>query len=399
MFSSRIPPDLVPNRLAGALERLRASGSAFNDLTVSNPTLVGLEYPPGLLSGLSAPEALVYEPAPLGLHAAREAVAGDFARRGLAVPPGRIAITASTSEAYSILFKLLCDPGDEVIVPLPSYPLFDHLARFDCVVTRPYRLEYHGAWSLDRESLQAAVTSRTRAVVAVNPNNPTGSFLSRADLEAMTRVCASSGAALIGDEVFADYPLIDDEGRASSVLDQQDVLTFCLGGLSKSVGLPQVKLGWIAVGGPGGAVEAALARLELICDTYLSAATPAQMSAASLLHRGSEVRHQIARRVRGNYRALSALAAAHPSCRLLHAEGGWTAILQVPAIRSEELLVLALLEEERVLVHPGYFFDFPREAFVVLSLLPPERTLVDGAARVLNRAETPSRSQAGEVTE
>jgi alanine-synthesizing transaminase len=385
VFSSRLPAELVSNRLSLALEHLCASAAPVLDLTGSNPTTAGFSYPDELLA-FPPSDGLPYEPHPQGLWRAREAVAADFARRGIGVRPERIVLTASTSEAYSFLFKLLCDPFEEVLVPRPGYPLFEHLAGLEAVVIRPYWLEYHGVWSVDIGSLEYAATPQTRAVVTVNPNNPTGSFLRDRDLAALVRFCAGEGLALIGDEVFVDYKLEPTPARPPSVLDQIEVLTFTLGGLSKSVGLPQMKLGWIAVGGPDDQVEEAIKRLELLGDTYLSVGTPVQNAAGRLLVKGAEVRQQVAARVGQNHDALAALVGRHPSCRLLHCEGGWSAVVQVPAIQSEESLVLELLEEDRVLVHPGYFFDFPNEAFLVMSLLTRPETLLEGARRVLRRA-------------
>jgi alanine-synthesizing transaminase len=386
VFSRRLNVDLTPNRLTDRLHRLRASGVMVDDLTESNPTRVGIEYPSAIADALNHPGSTVYEPLPFGLPAARRAVAGDFERRGLEVARERIVLTASTSEAYSLLFKLLCDPGDEVLVPVPSYPLFDYLAALDSVVVRPYRLEHHGEWSCDTDGLASAVTPATRAVIVVNTNNPTGSYLKRPELEAITSICLKHQLALVGDEVFAEYRLDADPARICSVLAQQDVLTFALGGLSKSAGLPQLKLGWIAVGGPDQLVKPALDRLELICDTYLSVSTPVQLAAARLLDQGGLVRSRIRDRVSRNYARLHDLAAGFASERVLRSEGGWYAIVQVPATQSEESLVLQILEHDHVLVHPGYFFDFPREAFLVVSLLPAPEVFDRAVNRVLTRA-------------
>lgn len=372
MFSSRVDADLAPNRLSAAIAQLRADGTPFADLTLSNPTRAGFDYPADLLAGFGNPRGLVYEPSPFGLASARAAVAADYARRGIRVDAGRIVLTASTSEAYSFLFKLLADPGDEILVPRPSYPLLAHLSRLDALVAREYDLEYHGAWSIDVDSVERALTDRTRALLLVSPNNPTGSFVTEAELDRLARLCAPRQIALVADEVFADYELSPGTGRRrGSPLERQDVLSFSLGGLSKSVGLPQVKLAWIGVAGPPDAVGASLERLELVCDTYLSVSTPVQAAAAELLAGGAAVREQIAARVAANYRSLVGRAAATPACRVLAADGGWYAIVQVPSTQSEEEIVLGLLAREHVLTHPGYFFDFPREAFLVVSLLVP----------------------------
>ncbi len=387
MFSSRVPADLLPNRLAAALERCRQENRSVTDLTESNPTRVGLHYPPHLLDALASPAGLLYEPHALGLPSARQAVADDFTRRGHVVDAAHIALTASTSEAYSLLFKLLCDPGDEVLVPTPSYPLFEHLTRLDGVVARPYPLEYHGAWSIDAPTLAREVTSKTRAVLVVNPNNPTGSYLDRPELEAVCAICRDHSLALIGDEVFAEYLVDAEVSRVCSVLDQREVLTFALGGLSKSSGLPQMKLGWIAVSGPRALAEAALARLEVVCDMYLSVGTPVQQAAPTLLHESAAVRGQIRDRVRENYRRLLDMVVRHPTCDVLEVEGGWYAVIQVPAIQSEEALVVRLVEDDHILVHPGYFFDFPREAYLVVSLLPAPETFARAVSIVLRRVD------------
>ena len=372
---------------AGARPRLRSAGRPLDDLTASNPTRVGLPYPPDLLAPLAAPEALAYDPAPFGLPAAREAVAAHLAGRGVPVHPDRLVLTASTSEAYGLLFKLLCDPGDAVLVPQPSYPLFEHLTRLDGVAARPYRLEYHGRWQVDVDSLAAMVDARTRAVLLVSPNNPTGSFVRGDELAAVREVALRHELAIICDDVFAGYPMEDAEaGRPGALVADTGALTFTLGGLSKSAGLPQLKLGWILMGGPGGLVTGARDRLELICDTYLSVATPVQLAAGALLERSRPVADAILDRVRANYAALRRLAERFPACRVLPTEGGWYAVVQVPATRSEEALVVELLRRDGVFVHPGYFFDFPREAFLVLSLLPPVDAFAGAATRVLTRA-------------
>jgi len=387
MFSTRVPADLAPNRLARAVAAARASGTPIIDLTETNPTRVGVEYPDSLPGALAVPGALRYEPEPFGLVAAREAVSAEYAARHLRVEPGRVVLTASTSEAYSFLFKLLCEPGDEVLVPVPSYPLFDHLCRLDGVGVRTYPLEYHGTWSPDLASLAGAVTPRTRAVLAVSPNNPTGSLLGRDDLRAIAGICGARDLALVGDEVFADY-LIDPRPDRASVLGQQDALTFALGGLSKSAGLPQMKLAWIAAAGPAPPLRAALARLEIVADAYLSVSTPVQHAAGPLLAAGREIRQRIVERVRSNLQALVAAARAAPSCSVLRVEGGWSAVVRVPSTRPEEQLVLDLLERDGVLVHPGYFFDFPREAYLVVSLIPEPAAFREGAARIFNRVES-----------
>jgi len=383
MFSERTRWDLRPNRLAEVLAAKRAAGARLLDLTESNPTRAGLSGPPDLLLPLARPEALRYEPAALGLPAARAAVAEDFARRGFPLDPDRVLLSASTSEAYAFLFKLLCDPGDEVLVPRPGYPLFEFLATLESVRVRAYPFAHDGEWHLDLAALRSALGPRTRALVVVNPNNPTGAYLKREECDALLAICAERGVALVSDEVFADFALGDDPRRVASVARDGPALAFALGGLSKSCGLPQLKLAWTAVTGPEGLVRDALARLEVVADTYLSVSTPVQLAAPELLARREELQAPIRERVLSNLQALR--AAVGPGCpaTILPPEGGWSAVLRVPATLTEEERVTRMLEERDVLVHPGYFFDFPAEAYLVLSLLPPPADFNEGVARVL----------------
>jgi alanine-synthesizing transaminase len=385
MTSSRLPTNLSPNATTRTLDALQRRGVRVLDLTESNPTRVGLNYPPDLLTPLGSPRSLVYDPHPLGLGSAREAVSADFARRGLTVSPDCIALTASTSEAYALLFKLLCDAGDAVLVPRPSYPLFEHLTLLESVSARPYRLEYHGRWRIDVDDLRRAIDESTRAVLIVSPNNPTGSFLHKDDLETVVELCESRNLTLIGDEVFTDFPL-DLAPHAVSVLFSGEVVACSLGGLSKSAGLPQLKLGWIGFSGPAHRRRELMLAYEMIADTYLSVSTPVQVALPELIDRGADIRHQIRERIARNLGALRETAGRSPSVSVLTVEGGWSAVLQVPGYRSEETLVLELLTEDHVLVHPGFFFDFEREAFLVISLLPEPHTFDRAIQRVIARA-------------
>ena len=371
--------------MARAVDAKRRAGTPLLDLTQTNPTAAGFTYPKELLDPLANPRALDYDPQPLGLWSARAAVAADFRRRGIVISADRVALTSSTSEAYGLLFKLLCDAGDAVLVPRPSYPLFEHLTQLECVHAIPYAVEYHGAWRIDLESIKQTALDRVRAILIVSPNNPTGSFLHRDDFAALSALAAMNGWAIIGDEVFADYPL-DAAPAATHVLAGAEALTFSLGGLSKSAGLPQLKLGWIGCGGPTGKVDEALAAYEVIADTYLSVSTPVQAAAAELIARGAAIRSQILERLRRNLESLRNIASQVPAIDVLRVEGGWSAVVQVPQLRSEEALVLELLEKDNVLVHPGYFFDFCREAFIVVSLLGEPASFDLAIARVVSRA-------------
>jgi len=384
-FSSRLPKSFETNAVTRAIAAKRRTAASIIDLTETNPTAAGFSYPQNLLEPLANPRALEYDPQPLGLWSARAAVAADFRRRGIVISADRVALTSSTSEAYALLFKLLCDAGDAVLVPHPSYPLFEHLTALESVNAVPYALEYHGAWRIDIDSIIRAVNERVRAILIVSPNNPTGSFLHKDDLAALSEVAAAHRLAIVGDEVFADYPL-DAAPGATPVLAGADVLTVSLGGLSKSAGLPQLKLGWIGFGGPSAAVDEALAAYELIADTYLSVSTPVQAAAAELIEHGSAIRAQILARVSRNLDSLRQVAANYPAVDVLRVEGGWSAIVQVPQLRTEEALVLELLEKDDVLVHPGYFFDLAREAFIVVSLLVDPARFDRAIVAVLKRA-------------
>jgi len=382
VFSSRLPSRLSANAFSQALADLRRRGVAVADLTVTNPTRVGLAYPPDLLEPLADAGGLSYDPAPFGLMSARAAVAEEMSRGGTPVDAGRVVLTASTSEAYGLLFKLLCDPGDEVLVPQPSYPLFDLLTQLDGVVSSPYDLADHGVWSIDRESVIAACGARTRAVLVVSPNNPTGSMLRRDDREWLVAFAQEKDLAIISDEVFADFS-IAPRPDAVSLLSESRVLTFTLGGLSKSAGLPQLKLGWMVVTGPDDVVHDALERLDVICDTYLSVSTPVQVAAPRLIAAGIAMRNAIRARVQQNYRELERAAAAYPSLRVVPPEGGWSVVVQVPETIGEEALVLKVLHDTHVVVHPGFFFDFPRGSHIVMSLLPQPDVFATAVAKVL----------------
>lgn len=384
MLSNRLPAHLETNALSRAVDALRQEGVAIADLTESNPTRVGIAYPSDLLAALGDERALRYEPHPLGLPSARTAVAQDFRRRGVDVDPGSIVLAASTSEAYTWVFKLLCDPGTSVLVPQPSYPLFEHLTRLEAVRAVPYNLRYHGRWEIDFDSVAAAPPD-TKALLLVSPNNPTGSYVSRHEAERLADVCRERGWAIVADEVFAEYP-VEADAPATEIIRDRPVLSFTLGGASKSLGLPQVKVAWMLVSGPRHLRDETLAGLELVADTFLSVSTPVQVALPELLVRADVVRRAIQDRLARNMRCAREVARRYPSCDLLPVEGGWSAVLRVPAVRGEEALVIDLLRREHILVHPGYFFDFPHEAFLVVSLLPPEDVFSEAVDRVLRVA-------------
>ncbi|HEY4085049.1 MAG TPA: pyridoxal phosphate-dependent aminotransferase [Bryobacteraceae bacterium] len=370
-FSSRLPRAMDPNALTLLLEAKRRAGEPVLDLTESNPTRAGIEYPAGFLAALADPLAAVYEPEPFGLPAARELIAAEYDAGG----GENVAMTASTSEAYSWLFKLLCDPGDEVLIPRPSYPLFDYLAALESISVRHYGLFYdHGAWCIDFHTIERALHARTRAVVVVNPNNPTGHFIARHELRELRALCADRGVAMISDEVFRDYAIAP---RAESVVTlggSDSALTFTLHGLSKAVGLPQMKLAWMVVSGERAVVNAAMPRLEMIADTYLSAATPVQCALPSLLALRGPIQEQIVARLKENLQYLRS-----SGLRVLEVEAGWYAT--VTSGRDDDFAEL-LLRSQNVLVQPGYFYDFEDSGSLVLSLLTRADVFREGVSRL-----------------
>ena len=388
-FSSRFHWDFRPNRLTEALNDKRCTGARILDLTESNPTHAGFTYPPEIVANLGDPRILNYEPAPAGILTAREAVAAYYSRRHHPVDPSHLLLTASTSEAYAYLFKLLCEPGDQVLVPRPSYPLFEFLAHMESVEIRQYPLAYHGGWGIDFDALAAAITPRTRAIVLVNPNNPTGSYVKKSELESLIQLAGAHDLALISDEVFSDYALSADPTRVETLSGVDGVLTFSMSGLSKIAGLPQMKLGWIAVSGPGPQRREALEKLEWIADTYLSVGAPVQYSAERLLHAGEDVQQQIRRRT-STHLEHARKSLKDSVVNILKVEGGWYITLQVPRVRSEEERTLNLLAAESVLVQPGFFFDFQSEAYLIVSLLTHPDIFHEGITRLRRHIQSAS---------
>ena len=371
------------SRFADALASHRQAGTRLLDLTISNPTAANLIYPHGEIANvLGCLRQFDYQPDPAGSFKARQAIAGMYGANGIAVAAEHILLTASTSEAYAHLFKLLCDPGDEILVPLPSYPLFEFLAALEGVRTVPYWLRYDGNWHVDLASVESAINGRTRAIVVVNPNNPTGSFLKREEAAALVELARRKNLPVISDEVFTNFALSAAHDRVQSFADRSETLVFSLNGLSKSCGMPQMKLGWIVISGPDEAARQSRERLEFILDTYLSPSTPVQSALPSLLAIGQGVRQQIQERTRRNYEALKHILAGAPA-NALHTEAGWSAIVQIPRTRSEEEWILTLLDQQHVVTQPGYFFDMPNEAYLVLSLLTDPEVFDEGVKRII----------------
>ncbi|MGA8430235.1 MAG: pyridoxal phosphate-dependent aminotransferase [Candidatus Sulfotelmatobacter sp.] len=384
MFSHRTNWQLSPNRFTQALEETRRAGKKILDLSASNPTRIGLHYDErAILGALASSNSLDYDPQSKGLRAARAAVA-DYYRNEHGVcdlDPGRLILTSSTSEGYSYVFSLLCNPGDELLVPKPSYPLFDFLADLEDVKLVPYPLIYDHGWQMDFPSLERAVTPRTRGVIIVHPNNPTGSYVQQQELTLLNAFCRKHNLALIVDEVFLDYSHDRKKRRTFAV--NADVLTFTLSGLSKISALPQMKVAWMVASGPAEEVDTAMARLEVIADTYLSVNAPIQWALPALLDQRHSIQEQLLERVLANLAELDRQLAAQKACERLKLEGGWYAVLRVPVTKSDEDLAIHLLREKSVLMHPGHFYDFPGDGHLVLSLITLEEEFKQGIVRVI----------------
>jgi aspartate/methionine/tyrosine aminotransferase len=385
MFSRRTEWNLVPNRLTLAHQAVLASGKKVIDLTISNPTRAEIKYDESaILNALSNPQALDYDPQPKGLRSAREAVAAYYAP---IVDPESLILTTSTSEGYSFAFRLLCNPGDEILVPKPSYPLFDFLAELQDVNLVPFSLIYDHGWQIDFHSLENTITPKSRGIVLVHPNNPTGSYVSAQERRQLNDLSHRHKLALIVDEVFLDYA--HDGGRKPSFSTNADALTFTLSGISKISALPQMKLAWIAASGPPAEVAPALQRLEIIADTYLSLNAPVQLAAPVLLGQRNTIQPQLMSRVHANLAELDRQLAGQKSCSRLEIQGGWYAVLRIPVVRSDEDFAVELLERYGVLVHPGHFYDFPADGFLVLSLIAAENAFRSGISALLQSANSP----------
>jgi aspartate/methionine/tyrosine aminotransferase len=381
MFATRTQWNLTSNRLTKALEAVRCRGGELLDLTASNPTECGFQYDgSSILKALITPAVLKYHPDPRGLQSARLAVQEYYARRNERVNLDDLILTTSTSEAYSFVFRLLCNPGDEILVPTPSYPLFEFLADIQDVKLVRYPLIYDHGWQTDFHALKAAVTPRTRAVIVVHPNNPTGHFTKSDEMGKLSQLCAAHDLAIIADEVFLDFPL--NGGNLNSFTQNDSALTFTMSGVSKISGLPQMKLAWLAVSGPEVAKAEALARLEVIADTFLSMNAAIQAAAPTFLAQRHGFQQQLMARVRSNLAELDRQLSDQKICTRLEIEGGWYAVIRVPAIRSDEDLALELLDEG-VYLHPGHFYDFPGEGYLVVSLITRERTFSEGIEKLL----------------
>lgn len=387
-FSRRTAWPRAPNPLAEKLELLRLTDRTWIDLTESNPTRCGFQYPTKEISAALCDAPVdSYQPEPRGLPEAREAIARYLRAKGAQVSASQVVLCSGTSEAYAFLFKLLCDPGDNVLVPKPGYPLFDYLVGLESAQTRPYSLSWSESWAVDPRAVDDASDARTRAVLVVSPGNPTGNFLKGSEFDALDQLCGSKGWALIVDEVFSDYGWAEDPRQLQTVLTRQPhALVFVLSGLSKVAGLPQMKVSWLVASGDASATEEALARLELVADSYLSVNGPAQQALPKLLELAPGFQQQLRARVAQNRAMLLSLGSSASRWRVLPGEGGWSAVLQLLGRREEEGTCLALLDQG-VLVHPGYFFDFPQKGYLVISLIPPPEFFSQGVRRMASLLE------------
>jgi alanine-synthesizing transaminase len=383
VFADRTNWNLESNRLSETLARHRATGNSLLDLTSSNPTQCGFDYDDeAILRALSNPAALAYEPEPKGLPTARGAVAAYYAARGTLVAPGDIFLTTSTSEAYSFIFRTLCNTGDELLVPEPSYPLLRFLADVQDVRLVRYPLVYDHGWQIDLHALESAITARTCGVIVVHPNNPTGHFCKPEEITRLNEICSARQLTLIADEVFLDFVL--DGRQPASFAANAGALTFTLSGLSKISGLPQMKIAWLIAGGPEQMKKQALARLEVIADTYLSINAPVQIALPVFLEQRHGFQKQLMARVRGNLKEFDRQLAGQKRCSRLEAEGGWYAVVRVPATRGDEDLAIELLTKRGVYVHPGHFYDFPADGYLVVSLITPDQQFTRGIGHLLS---------------
>jgi alanine-synthesizing transaminase len=370
MFSSRTDWNTAPNRLSGFVTEKRLHGETIIDLTESNPTNCGFSYPDReIIKALGTPSVTSYKPEPFGLLSTRKSIAEYYANLGTEIRPEQIILTASTSEAYSFLFKLLCNVGDEVVIPQPSYPLFEYLCQLNDVTLKNYRLAYDGEWHIDFESLQDQFTVRTRAIILVHPNNPTGSYLKQDEFNRICLLASKHNFSIIADEVFGPYDISPDAHRANILNSRSSVLLFSLNGISKLLGLPQLKLSWIAVQGNTQLVTEALKRLEIIGDTFLSVNTPVQLALPNILCYTSDIEFQIRSRIQTNYRLLQTIFTGSDTS-VLRVEGGWYAILQLPQRKNDEEWAEQILLKKNIIVQPGHFYDFEQESCIIISLLP-----------------------------
>jgi alanine-synthesizing transaminase len=389
MFADRTNWKLDTNRLSEALSKHRRAGQPVLDLTASNPTTCGFQYHAGAtLRALSNPNAMVYDPDPRGLVPARRAVVDYYASHNVRLGVDDIILTTSTSEAYSFVFRTLCNPGDEILIPEPSYPLFAYLADIQDVKIVPYPLLYDHGWQIDFHTLEAALTERTRAVIVVHPNNPTGHLTKPDEIARLNRICADRNMAIIADEVFLDFAL--GAPASASFAANQAALTFTMSGISKICGLPQMKAAWLVASGPAELKARAIDRIEIIADTYLSMNAPVQLALPTFLDQRHAFQAQVMARIRKNLTELDRQLGLQEVCTRLEVKAGWYAVVRIPATQSDEDFALALLESKGVYAHPGHFYDFPADGFLIVSLITSEEDFAAGIGLLLSMFDSNS---------
>jgi alanine-synthesizing transaminase len=391
MFSKRFDYNIEENNLSKLLNEKKSAGVKILDLTESNPTNAGFDYnETGILSSIAKPESMRYVPNSKGLESAREAVSQYYREKSIAVDADNIFLTSSTSEAYSFIFKLLTDSNEEVLIPSPSYPLFSFIAEMESVNIKYYNLIYsdNKLWEIDFESINSQLTKNTKAIILVNPNNPTGNFVKLKEINLLLKICKENNIALICDEVFMDYILEAERNNTFSLAGINYALTFTLSGLSKICGLPQMKLSWIVISGPDKECEEAKAKMEIITDTYLSVGTPIQHAVSNLLIGKEFIQTQIKERISRNYEYIKSISAGGNYFKLFGTEGGWYSVLKIQKKINEETLAFELLDKKDVYIHPGYFFDLKEEGYIVVSLLTPEEKFKEGIKRILEHLDS-----------
>jgi alanine-synthesizing transaminase len=385
-FSNRTRWDLTPNPLSRLLDEKRHEGVTIINLTESNPTACGFEYPKKeILEAFSSEKIMEYHPHPKGVLACREIIADYYKSLNIPANPENIFLTASSSEAYAWIFRLLANPGDRILVPSPSYPLFDFLAQLNDIEIEYYPLEYDETWKIDFGTLSNKISPKTKAILLVHPNNPTGSYVSEEERVKLNQIASRNNLALVSDEVFFDYVFDHGQSSFSSFAGNKEVLTFALNGISKMLALPQMKLGWMVVDGPESLRKAAVEKMEIIADTYLSVNTPIQTAFPEIMKLKTGIQKQILARLNQNKKTLFEIIQNHPSCEYLKSEGGWYALLKVPKIRTDDEWTLTFLKHDDVLIHPGHFYNFDQEGYLVISLLGKNDDLDSGLNKIFSR--------------
>lgn len=389
MFSCRTNWNFQNNRITKLIQEYQRNNISIIDLSESNPTKVGFNYPEKfVLKDFCSGKNLIYNPHPKGLINAREAICKFYHKKNINIHPESIIITAGSSDAYNYIFRLIAEPGDEILVPSPSYPLLQFLSRLNDISIKNYRLLYDGEWHIDIDSIYRNITNKTKAILFIHPNNPTGSYVKNEEYEKVLELANRYGLIFISDEVFYEYEIEDKPNKFNSFSEKSDILTFTINGISKLLGLSQMKLGWVIVSGPNKLKQEAINRLEIISDTFLSVNTPVQNSLPIWLENYEELHNQIKHRVIINYFRIKDQILANSAIELLNVEGGWNGILRFPNIFTDEQWVELFLKKYRLFLQPGYFYDFERGAYLLVSLLLPENIIKKNIIAVLDEVKS-----------